>query len=56
MVTNEPIRVVMADDHPQLRARIREALEAGGFEVCAEAATAPAAPAGRRAAGHSHAG
>jgi DNA-binding NarL/FixJ family response regulator len=43
MVSSEPVRVVMADDHPQLRARIREALEAGGFEVCAEAATAPAA-------------
>jgi DNA-binding NarL/FixJ family response regulator len=40
MVTS---RVVIADDHPQLRARIREALEAGGFEVCAEAATATAA-------------
>ncbi len=36
-------RIVIADDHPQLRARIREALEAGGFEVCAEAATGTAA-------------
>lgn len=44
MVTGEPpSRVVMADDHPQLRARIREALEAGGFEVCAEAANGPEA-------------
>jgi DNA-binding NarL/FixJ family response regulator len=33
----------MADDHPQLRAHIRQALEAGGFEVCAEAATGPEA-------------
>jgi DNA-binding NarL/FixJ family response regulator len=40
MVTS---RIVIADDHPQLRARIREALEAGGFEVCAEAATGAAA-------------
>jgi DNA-binding NarL/FixJ family response regulator len=30
-------RVLLADDHPPTRARIREALEAGGFEVCAEA-------------------
>jgi DNA-binding NarL/FixJ family response regulator len=40
MVTS---RIVIADDHPQLRGRIREALEAGGFEVCAEAATGAAA-------------
>lgn len=40
---DEPIRVVMADDHPQLRQRIRAALEAGGFEVCAEAADGPSA-------------
>ena len=33
----------MADDHPQLRAHIRQALEAGGFEVCAEAANGPEA-------------
>jgi DNA-binding NarL/FixJ family response regulator len=33
----------MADDHPQLRAHIRRALEAGGFEVCAEAANGPEA-------------
>jgi DNA-binding NarL/FixJ family response regulator len=30
----------MADDHARLRARIRSALEAGGCEVCAEAADA----------------
>ena len=33
-------RVVMADDHARLRARIRYALEDGGCEVLAEAATA----------------
>lgn len=33
-------RVLVADDHPQMRARVREALEAGGFEVCAEAPNA----------------
>ena len=33
-------RVVMADDHPPTRASIREALEAGGFEICGEAANA----------------
>src|SRR4028118_467599 len=33
-------RVVLADDHPQMRSRVREALEAGGFEVCAEAPNA----------------
>ncbi len=33
-------RVLLADDHPPVRARIREALEDGGFEVCAEAANA----------------
>jgi DNA-binding NarL/FixJ family response regulator len=36
-VTSEQTRVVLADDHPHIRARVREALEAGGFEVCAEA-------------------
>jgi DNA-binding NarL/FixJ family response regulator len=35
--------VVLADDHPHMRARVREALEAGGFEVCAEAPGAPQA-------------
>ena len=42
-MTAEPNRVVMADDHPRLRAHIRQALEAGGFEVCAEAANGPEA-------------
>ncbi|MFC0628966.1 response regulator [Kribbella deserti] len=40
---DQPIRVVMADDHPQLRHGIRVALEAGGFEVCGEAADGPGA-------------
>jgi len=43
VVTAEAHRVVMADDHPQLRAHIRHALEAGGFEVCGEAANGPEA-------------
>lgn len=42
-MTGEARRVVIADDHPQLRAHIRQALEAGDFEVCAEAATGPQA-------------
>ena len=43
MVGEKPLRVVMADDHAPSRAYIREALEAGGFEVCGEAAGAEAA-------------
>jgi len=38
-----PLRVVLADDHARMRGRIREALEAGGCVVSAEAATADAA-------------
>jgi DNA-binding NarL/FixJ family response regulator len=34
------VRVVMADDHTRTRGRIRQALEAGGCLVCAEAANA----------------
>jgi DNA-binding NarL/FixJ family response regulator len=34
------IRVVMADDHARIRARIRAALESEGCEVCAEGASA----------------
>lgn len=34
-----PIRVLVADDHAHTRAGIRMALEADGFDVCAEAAT-----------------
>lgn len=40
MVSGKPIRVVIADDHARMRARIREALESGGCEVLAEGATA----------------
>lgn len=43
MVSPDSHRVVIADDHPQLRGRIRAALEAGGFEVCGEGATGPEA-------------
>lgn len=35
-------RVVIADDHAPTRLGVRMALEEAGFEVCAEAATAPA--------------
>jgi DNA-binding NarL/FixJ family response regulator len=37
------IRVLIADDHPPTRAGVRMALEAGGFEVCAEAGDAAGA-------------
>lgn len=40
MVTDGPIRVVVADDHARMRGRIREALEADGCVVCGEGATA----------------
>jgi len=39
-MVNEAIRVVLADDHPRVRARIREALMRGEIEVVGEAATA----------------
>jgi DNA-binding NarL/FixJ family response regulator len=39
----DPIRIVIADDHPAQRAGVREALEAGGFDVVAEAADAQSA-------------
>jgi DNA-binding NarL/FixJ family response regulator len=38
---SRPVRVLIADDHPPTRAGVRMALERGGCEVCAEAATAP---------------
>lgn len=34
------IRVVIADDHTRMRGRIRDALEAGGCDVCGEGASA----------------
>lgn len=37
------IRVVLADDHPSVRAGIRDTLEGAGFEVLAEAADADGA-------------
>ena len=40
---NEAVRVVIADDHVPLRAGVRSALEEGGFVVCAEASSGPAA-------------
>lgn len=39
-MSDETIRIVMADDHARIRGRIREALQAAGCEVCAEGATA----------------
>lgn len=39
-MNESPVRVVMADDHARMRARIRDALEAGGCVVCGEGATA----------------
>jgi DNA-binding NarL/FixJ family response regulator len=39
-VSEQPIRVVMADDHARMRTRIREALEAGGCVVVGEGESA----------------
>src|SRR2546428_13086150 len=41
--SHEVLRAVIADDHEALRAGVREALEAGGIIVCAEAADAAGA-------------
>jgi DNA-binding NarL/FixJ family response regulator len=38
-----PVRVLIADDHPYIRAGIRGALQEGGFVVCEEAADADGA-------------
>jgi DNA-binding NarL/FixJ family response regulator len=35
----QPLRALIADDHAPIRRSFREGLEAGGIEVCAEAAT-----------------
>lgn len=35
-----PVRILIADDHAGIRLFLREQLEAAGFEICAEAATA----------------
>ncbi|ELT45983.1 response regulator [Arthrobacter nitrophenolicus] len=40
MVEQQRLRVVMADDHARIRGKVRQALEAGGWEVCGEGATA----------------
>lgn len=40
MVSDDPVSVVIADDHARIRAQIRMALEADGCVVLAEAATA----------------
>ena len=37
------LRVLIADDHAMIRGGVRSALEAGGFEVCAEVADGPSA-------------
>jgi DNA-binding NarL/FixJ family response regulator len=37
---SRPLRVLIADDHAAARAGVREAVEEGGFEVCAAAANA----------------
>jgi DNA-binding NarL/FixJ family response regulator len=42
-VTEDAVRIIIADDHPPTRADIREILEQGGFEVCAEVGTAEGA-------------
>jgi DNA-binding NarL/FixJ family response regulator len=40
LVSDEAMRVVMADDHARMRTRIRQALEAGGCDVVGEGASA----------------
>lgn len=39
----QPLRVLIADDHPLVRHSFRQDLEVAGIEVCAEAATGAAA-------------
>jgi len=43
MVTPEPLRVVIADDHPMYRDGLARALRASGIDVVAEAANGEAA-------------
>src|ERR671931_1897007 len=40
---SDPIRILVADDHPATRAGVRAALNGEGFTVCAEVADGPAA-------------
>jgi DNA-binding NarL/FixJ family response regulator len=47
-VNSQPVRVLIADDHPPTRAGVQAALERGGFVVCAQAADARAAIEGAR--------
>jgi DNA-binding NarL/FixJ family response regulator len=42
-VSGDTLKVVIADDHVPTRAGVRAALEGGGFEVCADVGTGPAA-------------
>ena len=39
-MVSDAVRVVIADDHARMRGRIRQALESGGCQVCAEGADA----------------
>ena len=38
-----PVRILIADDHPQTRAGVRDVLESDGFVVCAEVGNGKAA-------------
>jgi DNA-binding NarL/FixJ family response regulator len=40
---SEPLRIVIADDHPPTRAGVKLALDRNGFTVVGEAGNAPAA-------------
>lgn len=40
---NQPVKVLLADDHPSTRAGVRFALQAAGMVVCAEVGDAPSA-------------
>ncbi|WP_459313662.1 response regulator [Arthrobacter sp. MDT2-2] len=40
MVDEHRLRVVMVDDHARIRAKVRQTLEADGWEVCGEGASA----------------
>jgi DNA-binding NarL/FixJ family response regulator len=39
-MVEQRLRVVMADDHARIRAKVRQALEVGGWEVCGEGSSA----------------
>lgn len=40
MVDQHRLRLVLADDHARIRGKVRQTLEAAGWEVCGEGATA----------------